>query len=150
MSRRLSNSADAPASAVRESACRYAEAILTVRLIPWRHDLAIISATGEIDTGSVRLLQRALWQDLPACLVLDLSGVTFFGSAALHAIESAVSRACAERRRMGIVAAARPVVRPLRIFGVDTRVGVYPILADALREVPLAPPPGTGIRPPRP
>ncbi|WP_063607803.1 STAS domain-containing protein [Amycolatopsis rifamycinica] len=126
---------------MRETTHQYAETILAVRTIPWRHDLAIICAAGEIDTGSVGLLQQALWQDLPAGLVLDLSGVTFFGSAGLRAIEVAVSRARAERRRIGIVAAARPVLRPLRIFGVDAWVGVYPILADALREVPLSPPP---------
>jgi anti-sigma B factor antagonist len=121
------------------------EALLTVREIPWRHDLTIISAAGEIDTVSVRLLQRALWQGLPTCLVLDLSGVTFFGSAGLRALESAVSRAFAERRRIGVVSASRPVLRPLRIFGIDTRVGVYPILADALRELPLSPSPPAEI-----
>jgi anti-sigma B factor antagonist len=140
---RLSDSAPPPTAAEREPLRQYAEVVLTVRRIPWRHDLAIISATGEIDTGSVRLLQRELWQDWPACLVLDLSGVTFFGSAGLRAMEGAVSRACAERRRLAIVSAARAVVRPLRIFGIDTRVGVYPILADALREVRLSPPPAT-------
>ncbi len=127
------------------SARQHAEALLVVRVIPWRHDLAIISAAGEIDTASVRLLQRALWQDLAACLVLDLSGVTFFGSAGLRALEGAVSRAFAERRRIGVVSASRPVLRPLRVFGIDTRVGVYPILADALREVPLSPSPPAGI-----
>ncbi|GHG41783.1 hypothetical protein GCM10017567_74400 [Amycolatopsis bullii] len=141
MPSRISHSPRIPTATGRKSTHQYAETILTVRTIPWRHDLAIISAAGEIDTGSVRLLQRALWQDLPAGLVLDLSGVTFFGSAGVRAIEGAVGRARAERRRIGIVAAARPVLRPLRIFGVDTRVGIYPILADALREVPLSPPP---------
>ncbi|KDN21886.1 hypothetical protein DV20_13280 [Amycolatopsis rifamycinica] len=116
-----------------------------MRHVPWRHDLSIITAAGEIDTDSVRLLQRALWQDLPAGLVLDLSRVTFFGSAGLRAVEGAVSRACAERRRIGIVSATRAVLRPLRIFGIDTHVGVYPILADALREVPLSPPPPVAI-----
>jgi anti-anti-sigma regulatory factor len=98
-----------------------------------------------IDTGSVRLLQRALWQDWLVCFVLDLSRVTFFGSAGLRALEGAVIRACAEHRRIGIVSAARSVLRPLRIFDIDTHVGIYPILAAALREVPLSPPPTVAI-----
>jgi anti-anti-sigma factor len=141
----LSTSVYPPTATKRESTRQYAETILTVRHIPWRHDLAIITAAGEIDTGSVRLLQRALWQDWPACLVLDLSRVTFFGSAGLRALEGAVNRACAEHRRIGIVSATRSVLRPLRIFGIDTHVGIYPILADALREVPLSPPPTAAI-----
>ena len=141
MPSRISHSPRLPTATGRKSTRQYAETVLTVRTIPWRHDLVIISAAGEIDTGSVRLLQRALWQDLPACLVLDLTGVTFFGSAGVRAIEGAVSRARAERRRIGIVSAAHQVLRPLRIFGIDARVGVFPILADALREVPLSPPP---------
>ncbi|WP_051735961.1 STAS domain-containing protein [Amycolatopsis rifamycinica] len=141
----LSHSVYPPAATKRDSIRHHAEPILTVRHVPWRHDLSIITAAGEIDTDSVRLLQRALWQDLPAGLVLDLSRVTFFGSAGLRAVEGAVSRACAERRRIGIVSATRAVLRPLRIFGIDTHVGVYPILADALREVPLSPPPPVAI-----
>ncbi|WP_410586271.1 STAS domain-containing protein [Amycolatopsis sp. lyj-23] len=131
--------------AKRKSIHQYAEMILTVRLVPWRHDLAIITAAGEIDTGSVRLLQRALWQDSPACLVLELSRVTFLGSAGLRALAGAASRARAEHRRIGIVSTTRAVLRPLRIFGIDTHVAVYPILADALREVPLSPPPTAAI-----
>ncbi|MEV4057064.1 STAS domain-containing protein [Amycolatopsis sp. NPDC049688] len=136
MSAPISNTAHSPAAG--ESA---PEKVLTVRRIPWRHDLAIISAAGEVDARSVRLLHRALWQDLPACLVLNLSEVTYFAAAGVRALEGAVSRACAERRRIGIVAATRAVLVPLRISGIDTRAGVYPILADALREVPLSPPP---------
>jgi anti-sigma B factor antagonist len=137
----FSTSVYPPTATKRESTRQYAEPILTVRHIPWRHDLAIITAAGEIDTGSVRLLQRALWQDWPACLVLDLSRVTFFGSAGVRALDGAADRARAEHRRIGIVSSTRAVLRPLRIFGIDTRVRVYPILADALREVPLSPPP---------
>ncbi|WP_103352171.1 STAS domain-containing protein [Amycolatopsis sp. CA-128772] len=139
MSSPISNSAHSPIAG--ESALRNADEVLTVRRIPWRHDLAIISAAGEIDTRSVRLLQRALWQDLPAGLVINLSEVTYFGVAGVRALEGAVSRACAERRRIGIVAATHAVLGPLRISGLDTRVGVYPLLADALREVPTSPPP---------
>jgi anti-sigma B factor antagonist len=137
----FSHSVCPPIATKRKYTYQHAETILTVRHVPWRHDLAIVIAAGEIDTTSVRLLQRALWQDLPACLVLDLHQVTFFGSAGVRALEGAVDRARAEHRRIGIVSSTRAVLRPLRIFGIDTRVGVYPILADALREVPLSPPP---------
>ncbi|MEV6828247.1 hypothetical protein [Amycolatopsis sp. NPDC051102] len=56
-----------------------------------------------------------------------------------------MNRACAEHRRIEIVSAARSVLRPLRIFGIDTHAGIYPILADALREIPLSPPPTAAI-----
>ncbi|WP_410569374.1 STAS domain-containing protein [Amycolatopsis sp. cmx-4-61] len=91
MSSLFSNSAHS--STPRESTPHYAEKALAVRRIPWRHDLVIVSAAGDVDTDSVRLLQRALWQDLPACLVLNLSEVTYFGSAGVRALEGAVGRA---------------------------------------------------------
>lgn len=105
-----------------------------------RPDLLVIAAVGEIDLLSARSLQRALWQDMPAATVVDLSEVTFLSGAGLRVLEKAADRAHAERRRLGIVGATRPVVRLLRLIGLESRLPLYRALSDAVREVPDAAP----------
>ncbi|WP_414938765.1 STAS domain-containing protein [Amycolatopsis sp. cmx-11-51] len=114
--------------------------LLEVRRIRWSEDLLVVSATGEIDLATAGRLERALWGDLPAATVLDLTEVTFLGVAGLRVIESAATRAHAERRATGVVASTRPVLRLLHLFGVDAHVPVYQYLATAIREVSMAVP----------
>ncbi|WP_414938252.1 STAS domain-containing protein [Amycolatopsis sp. cmx-11-51] len=100
-------------------------------------DLLILAVSGELDVTTSPLLQRKLNQPLPACTVIDLSGVTFLGAAGLGVLETACARTRAERRRMGLVTATSSVLRILRLFALDVRVPVYPRLSDAVREVAL-------------
>jgi anti-sigma B factor antagonist len=99
-------------------------------------DLLVISAAGEIDALSVRLLQHATWQALAAVTVVDLSRVTFFGAAGLRALGQAARRAHAERRRLCLVTPAHPIAVVLLRFWNDDRVPLYPNLAEALRANP--------------
>jgi anti-anti-sigma factor len=113
-----------------------AEQLLRVRRTRWSEDLLVVSAEGEIDLATAGQLEAALRGDLPANTVLDLTDVTFLGVAGLRVIESAAARAHVERRRTGVVADTRPVLRLLHLFGVEVRIPVYRFLTDAVREMP--------------
>jgi anti-anti-sigma factor len=112
--------------------------ILSVGRAELRPDLLVISATGEIDAVSVRLLQHATWQELAPVTVLDLSRVTYLGAAGLRALGQVAQRARAERRRLCLVAPAHPVSVVLLTFWSDDRVWLYTTLAEALQANPAA------------
>ncbi|WP_328457252.1 MULTISPECIES: STAS domain-containing protein [unclassified Amycolatopsis] len=102
-----------------------------------RHTLAragvlVVTASGTVDGSTAWLLQRALWRDLPAKTVIDLSEVPVLGLAGVRVLEGAAARARAERRGIAIVARSLPVVRVLRLFALDTRVPVHARLSDAV------------------
>jgi len=113
-----------------------AENLLRVRRIRWNDDLLVVAAAGEIDLATAGQLEQALRGRLPAATVLDLREVGFLGVAGLRVIESAAARARAERRRTGVVAEARPVLRLLQLFGADTHIPVYRHLDHAILEIP--------------
>lgn len=100
-----------------------------------RRDQLVIAVTGEVDVSSVAVLHRALWQEMPAVTVLDLSAVTFLGAAGLSAIAGAAERARAERKRLGLVVRTRVVSRALSIVGMDIHIPVFTTLSDAAREL---------------
>lgn len=115
---------------------RAAAKILTVERHEVRPGLLVISAAGEIDALSVRLLQHATWRDLAPVSVVDLSRVTFLGAAGLRALAQAAQRAHVVRRRLCLVTPAHPVSVVLLTFWHDDRVSLYSTLADALRANP--------------
>ncbi|MFI0797598.1 STAS domain-containing protein [Amycolatopsis lurida] len=106
-----------------------------MKRIRWNEDLLVVAATGEIDLATAGRLERALRGRLPAATVLDLTEVGFLGVAGLRVIESAAARARSERRTTGVVTDARPVLRLLRLFGVDSHIPVYRHLDHAILEV---------------
>jgi len=110
--------------------------ILSVARDEVRPGLLVISAVGEIDALSVRLLQRATGPDLAAVTVVDLSRVTFLGAAGLRALGHAARRAHAERRRLCLVTPPHPVSVVLLTFWNDDRVFLYSTLAEVLAENP--------------
>ncbi|RSN22077.1 anti-sigma factor antagonist [Streptomyces sp. WAC 05977] len=113
-----------------------AENLLRVQRIRWNEDLLIVAAAGEIDLATAGRLERALSGRLPVATVLDLSEVGFLGVAGLRVIESAAARARSENRTTGVVTDARPVLRLLQLFGVDSHIPVYRHLDHAILEVP--------------
>ncbi|MFD6067494.1 MULTISPECIES: STAS domain-containing protein [Amycolatopsis] len=113
-----------------------AENLLRVKRIRWNEDLLVVAAAGEIDLATAGRLERALRGRLPAATVLDLTEVRFLGVAGLRVIESAAARARSERRATGVVTDARPVLRLLHLFGVDSHIPVYRHLDHAILEVP--------------
>ncbi|MEV6873776.1 STAS domain-containing protein [Amycolatopsis sp. NPDC051128] len=112
-----------------------AEQMLEVRRVVHQPDLMVIGVVGEIDEMSVKLLNHALWQDLPAATVLDLSQVTFLGVAGLRAIACAAERARAEHRRLGLVVTTHLIARVLRMCGMEDLLPTFTTLSDAVREL---------------
>ncbi|RSM37632.1 anti-sigma factor antagonist [Amycolatopsis balhimycina DSM 5908] len=125
--------------ASRESFRQAAAKILSVKRAEVRPDLLVISAAGEIDALSVRLLQHATWQDLAPVTVLDLSRVTFLGAVGMRALGQVAQRAHVEGRRLCFVIPAHPVSVVLLTFWTDARVFLYPTLAEALEANPARP-----------
>lgn len=113
-----------------------AENLLRVQRIRWNDDLLVVAAAGEIDLATAGRLERALRGRLPAATVLDLTEVRFLGVAGLRVIESAAARARSEHRATGVVTDARPVLRLLHLFGVDSHIPVYRHLDHAILDVP--------------
>jgi anti-anti-sigma factor len=110
--------------------------ILSVTRDEVRPGLLVISAVGEIDALSVRLLQRATGTGLAAVTVVDLSRVTFLGAAGLRALGHTARRAHAERGRLCLVTPPHPVSVVLLTFWNDDRVFLYSTLAEVLAENP--------------
>jgi anti-anti-sigma factor len=77
---------------------------------------------GEIDLSTVSRMRRAVrdaFRAHPETLVIDLAGVTFMDSTALHALIDAHRRSHADGLRLVIVPAADVVHHPFRLAGID-------------------------------
>jgi anti-anti-sigma factor len=68
-------------------------------------------------------------------LVLDLSGVTFLGSAGLAVLAEARNLAVARAVQVRVVAASRNVLRPMEVTGLDKVLTVVPDVATAIEQV---------------
>jgi anti-anti-sigma factor len=67
-------------------------------------ELDVVFATGEVDIGSVELLERALEETTAADVVLDVSGLQYVDSAGVRGLERCYRRLRAEQRSLSIVA----------------------------------------------
>ncbi|WP_232665645.1 STAS domain-containing protein [Pseudonocardia sp. TRM90224] len=93
---------------------------------------AVITVTGEVDALTAPELSSAVAAAPVATdrlLVLDLTGVTFLGSAGLAVISTAAASVSVPVR---VVAATHTVTRPLEVTGLDQVVELHPTLASAL------------------
>jgi anti-sigma B factor antagonist len=98
-------------------------------------DHAILHVAGEIDLLTANLLgERIREQLLPETklLVLDLSEVSFLGSAGLAEIVSASQAGKDSGTRLVLVATNRAVIRPLEATGLLSMLTVYDTVTDAL------------------
>ncbi|MRH89616.1 anti-sigma factor antagonist [Nocardia sp. SYP-A9097] len=94
----------------------------------------ILSAAGEVDIVSAPTLSAAVGAALAtdsAVLVVDLSGVGFFGSAGLSVLVEALESIGG--RRLKVVASPQ-VRRPIEVTGLDDLLDVYGTLEEALAE----------------
>jgi anti-anti-sigma factor len=90
--------------------------------------VVVLHVTGEIDLLTANVLSDRLREHLtPAnrVLALDLTGVTFLGSAGLAEIVSASRKAEEDAGRMLLVADNRAVLRPLEVTGLLSVLTVY-------------------------
>ncbi|WP_165777715.1 STAS domain-containing protein [Amycolatopsis antarctica] len=100
----------------------------------------IVEVRGGVDDMTEPQFRRQLLtaESLPPtsrAMVLDLRQVDFLGSVGLTALVRARLRAERAQRELMIVAAHRCVVTPMRITGIDKRIGLYGTLALALEEL---------------
>ena len=97
----------------------------------------MLRATGEIDMNTAPVLaeefEKAVSSDPRAALiVVDLSDVTFFGSAGIAALLDARAQGEAAGSRLRLVASHGPVHRSLEIAGVLEMLAIYPSVPDAI------------------
>lgn len=104
-----------------------------------RDAAVVVTAAGDVDSASFThlefhldtALKRAL--DHPALLlVIDLSGVTHFGSAGLNALLECHEQGQALGVAVHISAANPEVLRPIQITKLDAILRVYPSIPAAL------------------
>ncbi|GGP82182.1 anti-sigma factor antagonist [Saccharothrix coeruleofusca] len=97
----------------------------------------VVSAEGEVDQATAGLFHRELLRALaevgpPSPVVVDLSGVEFFGSAGLNELVLAHVQAELLGAQLRVVAQHREVLRPLRITGLDEQLHLSPTVDAAL------------------
>lgn len=114
---------DGPQVAVRLSRC---------------HGVHVIGVSGEVDQDTIEPLRAALIGDEATDVggtVLDLRGVTFFGSGGVNLLAHAHQRAVGRGAAVAVVATQRAVLRPLVVTGLDQVIGCYPSLGDAVAAI---------------
>ncbi|WP_019815294.1 STAS domain-containing protein [Saccharomonospora saliphila] len=107
-----------------------------VRVEPPVEGVVIVRVAGEVDLAAAPALRHCVDERDPGLrvLVLDLSGVRFFGAAGLSALVHI--RGVAERLALRWAVVAPDVVsRPLRITGLDVGLPVCSTLVEALARV---------------
>lgn len=104
------------------------------------HDGAVVvRAGGEVDSRTVDSLSEALTAAVaeaatrPArVLVVELDGVTYFGSAGLNALLNCSEKARAEGVAVRVVATGAEVLRPIEVTKINTVLPPYRSLGEAL------------------
>ncbi|MGQ0846258.1 MAG: anti-sigma factor antagonist [Sporichthyaceae bacterium] len=112
------------------------EQLLTVSVTS-REGAVVVTAIGEVDLLTVERLQAALSEAFARPdthgVIVDLTDVTFFGSAGLRALLEARAEAIDRVEPLKVVVdEQRPVVRPIEITGLDRVLALYDTVADAL------------------
>lgn len=105
-------------------------------------DVAVVlSVVGEVDSGSVGALQHHLDAAIDVAgghpaklLIVELSRVTYFGSAGLNAVLDCHEKGFAAGVSVRVVAANPEVVRPIEVTKLDRVLRPYGNIADAVRD----------------
>ena len=99
----------------------------------------VVAVAGDIDTATVDTLVKNLGTALNAALdhprrllIVDLSDVTYFGSAGLNAVLGCYETGLAEGVAVRLVATAAEVIRPLQVTQLDAVIRPYPTVPDAI------------------
>ena len=104
-----------------------------------RPEAVLVHATGEIDSSTAGELRSQLESALHQAesqesrlLILDLQGVTYFGSAGLNAVLDCHKQGLQAGTSVRLVADNGLVVRPIEVTNLDSLLDLYPTLPDAL------------------
>ncbi|KUI28955.1 anti-anti-sigma factor [Mycobacterium sp. IS-1742] len=105
-----------------------------------RGDAVVVRVKGDVDSLSVDALNTHLAKARGSAVghpsrlvVIDLAGVTYFGSAALNAVLSCHEDGAAEGISVAVVADQPYVMQPIEITGLHRVLDTYPTIEDALR-----------------
>jgi anti-anti-sigma factor len=113
-----------------------ASELLTIAVYPAAPAVVVVAVCGEVDLYTAPRLQDGLLVHLyPGApqLIVDLTGVDFFGAVGLTVLVAVKEAAMAAGIRLFVVANTRPVLLPLTITGLDRVFDLYPDLPHALR-----------------
>jgi anti-anti-sigma factor len=104
-----------------------------------RPEAVVVHAKGEIDSGTAGQLRSQLDSALQQAadhesrlLIVDLQGVTYFGSAGLNAVLDCHKQGLDGGTSVRLVADNVLVVRPIEVTNLDSLLDLYPSLPDAL------------------
>jgi anti-sigma B factor antagonist len=111
---------------------------LRVTVKPYTTGVVVLHLAGDLDLYTSGVLRDQLTPELSndrTGIVLDLTEVSFLGSAGLAELVSAQATATRNSVRLGLVASGRNVLRPLEVTGLRKTFQVFETLEAALREV---------------
>jgi anti-anti-sigma factor len=104
-----------------------------------RPEALLVHVKGEIDSGTAGELGSQLESALQQAgghesrlLIVDLQGVTYFGSAGLNAVLDCHKQGLRAGISVRLVADNDLVVRPIEVTNLDSLLDLYPSLPDAL------------------
>ncbi|WP_028931442.1 STAS domain-containing protein [Pseudonocardia asaccharolytica] len=111
-----------------------ADQVVRFEVVDHGRGALVVRVLGEIDTLTAPVLREQLDQHLPAALlvVLDLSAVTFLGSAGLAVLVSAKDEAERRGHRLRLVCGSRIATRALEATGLLTLFDVADGVPEAL------------------
>ncbi|MEW2506568.1 STAS domain-containing protein [Amycolatopsis sp. NPDC047767] len=104
--------------------------LVTVR---WHGRAAVVTVAGEIDLVTAPELDEIVTgvvDERPEALVVDLRQVTFLSSAGLQVLAAAHQRL--EERGLRVVSTSHVTTRPLTSTGLDTWIGLFTTVDEAL------------------
>lgn len=111
---------------------------LDVRLEQLGPRLVALQVTGEVDMLTAPLLAARVRDHFSAAggaLVVDMTGVSFLGSAGLAVLAEAANLAAGQSSPLRVVADSAAVLRPLQVTGLDDVLVTCDSLATAIGEV---------------
>jgi anti-anti-sigma factor len=104
-----------------------------------RPEAVVVRVEGEIDSSTASELRSQLESALQQAgghesrlLIIDLEGVTYFGSAGLNAVLDCHKQGLRAGVSVRLVADNELVVRPIEVTNLDSLLDLYPSLPDAL------------------
>jgi anti-anti-sigma factor len=105
-----------------------------------RPEAVLLRANGEVDSSTagelISQLDAALREagtQASRLLIIDLQGVTYFGSAGLNAVLDCHRQGRQAGTSVRLVAENGLVVRPIEVTNLDSVLELYPTLPDALQ-----------------
>jgi anti-sigma B factor antagonist len=106
-------------------------------VVRWRGGAVVVTVSGEIDgttSGDLHSAIASVMQEAPDAVVVDLSDVTFLGSAGLY-ILSGHSHALGSLTRFMVVSASYVTSRPIELIDLRRSVEVFASLEDAIGSI---------------